>query len=348
MTGDEPGMALFPAQNCYDFRTEGGERVRRRNFIGLIGAGLVAGRLAAVAQSRPPVRKRRIGFLTLDNADTQFFLGGLTDGLRELGLGEADLQLEVRSAQNATELLGLAAELIALKVELIFAFQTAAAIAARQAVHELPVVFIAADPVASGLVENLSRPGGNLTGVSAAVSELGAKNLEVIHELLPGLKRVAVLGNADDPFHPPFVAKIAAAAPPLGIEIEVMAQRSPTEIDPALADALERFRAEALLVHPGLAKQPIAELGLKLRLPAVSPNPSFVNVGGLASYSADFGEAPRRCAAMIVQVLKGNKPGDLPVELPSKFWLAFNQQTAKQLGITLSPAMTMRVDQFIE
>lgn len=321
---------------------------RRDFFIGLIGAGFAAFPRAIVAQPKPAKPKRKIGFLTLDNADTQFFLSGLTEALGALGYGESGLQLEVRSARSAAELLGLAAELMALKVDLIFAFQTAAALAAKQAVHGLPVVFIAADPVASGLVDSLARPGGNLTGISAAVSELGAKNLEVIHELLPALKRVAVLGNGDDPLDAAFVDNIRAAAKPLDIEIASTMLHASLEIDPALADVLQKSRTEALLVQPSLARQPIAELALKLRLPAVSPNPSFVNVGGLVSYSADFSEAPRRCAAMIVEILKGNKPADLPVELPSKFWLALNQKTARELGLELSQSLMMRVDQFIE
>src|SRR3974390_2078335 len=185
--GSGAGQAAFPAPSYSElFNSPGAamvsseavrRKMRRRHFIGLVGGSLVAWPLLARAEPKPS-EKRRVGFLTLANADTQYFLSALTDGLRELGYGENSLHLEGRSAQNTAQLLAAAAELLALKVEVLFAFQTPAAMAAREAVHDVPVVFLAADPVASGLVESLGHPGGNMTGVSAAVSELGAKNLE--------------------------------------------------------------------------------------------------------------------------------------------------------------------------
>jgi putative ABC transport system substrate-binding protein len=299
-----------------------------------------------VARRKPPVRVGKIGFLTLDNADTEFFVRGLMAALRDLGFGEAALHIEVRSAENSAGLLALAAELMALKVDLIFAFQTPAAIAAKQAVHNIPVVFLAADPVASGLVENLSHPGGNVTGVSAATSELATKNLELARELVPQLKRLAVLATEGDPTRPTFVERIDVAAKPLDVDVSAVMLRPESAIDASVEAALQK--AEAILVQPGIARQPIAELALKLRLPAVSPNPSFVNVGGLASYSADFGEVPRRCAAMIVEILRGNQPAMLPVELPDKYWLVLNLKTSKQIGLDVAPGLQMRADQLIE
>jgi putative ABC transport system substrate-binding protein len=272
----------------------------------------------------------------------------LTDGLRELGYGDGELHLEVRSAQNSAELLGLAAELLALKVEVMFAFQTPAAVAAKQAVREVPVVFLAADPVGSGLVESLAHPGGNMTGVSAAISELGAKNLELIRELLPPAQRVAVLGNSDDPFHQTFLDQILAAAKPLKIEIRAVMLQSAIRLGSDVTDLFEKWHAEAVLVQPSIAMQPIAELALKFRIPAVSPNPSFVTVGGLISYSADYGMVPRRCAALVAEILKGSKPENRPVELPTKFWLALNLKTARQLDLEVSQTMLARADQLIE
>ncbi len=321
-------------------------QLRRRQFLGLVGAGFAVWPAAAPARKKPAPRIRKLGFLTLDNADTEFFLSGLTTALRDLGYGDDALHVEVRSAENAAGLLALAAELMALKVDLVFAFQTPAAIAAKQAVHEIPVVFLAADPVASGLVGNLSRPGGNVTGVSAAVSELAAKNLELIRELMPTLKHVAVLTTEGDSVRPTFVERVEAAARPFAIEVDTVLLRSAAEPDAGLETMLRK--SEAILVQPGIARQPVAELALRLKLPAVSPNPSFVNAGGLASYSADFGEVPRRCAAMIVEILKGNRPGNLPVELPDKFWLVLNLKTAKQLGLDVTQSFQMRADQLIE
>ena len=324
-----------------------GRKMRRRHFIGLVGGCLAAWPLLARAQPKPS-EKRRIGFLTLANADTQYFLGALMDGLRELGYGENNLHLEVRSAQNTAELLAAAAELLALKVEVLFAFQTPAAMAAREAVHDVPVVFLAADPVASGLAESLGHPGGNMTGVSAAVSELGAKNLELIRELLPPLQRVAVLGNQGDPFNQTFLDQVLSAAKPLNIEINVLMSPSMVKLESDATNLFERWRAQALLVQPSIAKQEVADLALRFRLPAVSPNPSFVTVGGLISYSADYGMVPRRCAAFIVEILRGIKPANLPVEMPTKYWLAVNLKTAKQLGLEINQTILMRADQLIE
>src|SRR5262249_27619393 len=159
-------------------------QIGRRTFLGLVGA-LALGPREALAQQKPQ-GKRKLGFLTQENSDTKYFLAGLTDALRELGYG--DLQIEVRSGNGAAELLAKAAELALLKIDVLFAFQTAAAVAAKQAVPGIPIIFLAADPIASGLVESVARPGGNLTGISAAVSELGPKNLELIKELFPTFK----------------------------------------------------------------------------------------------------------------------------------------------------------------
>jgi putative ABC transport system substrate-binding protein len=317
-------------------------QIGRRGFFGLIGA-LALRPPPALGQQKG---RRKLGFLTRDNSDTKYFLTGLTDALRELGLG--DLQIEVRSGSGPAELLAKAAELALLKIDVLFAFQTAAAVAAKQAISDIPVVFLAADPLASGLVASIAHPGGNLTGVSAAVSELGPKNLELIKELFPTFKRIVVLGNEDDPSARIFRADIEAAGRLLDLELNIVMLRSASKIDAEITDVLEKWSPDALLVQPSVANTDIAELALLYRLPAVSPNPGFVNVGGLISYSADYGAVPRRCAAMIAEVLKGTKPANLPVELPQKFWLAINLKTAKQLGLDIAQAALARADQLIE
>jgi len=321
------------------------QQIRRRTFLGLLSASALWPRVA-IGQQKTPGRPRKLGFLTLENSDTKYFLTGLTEALRELGY--ADLQIEVRSGSSATELLGLAAELALLKVDVVFAFQTSAAVAAKQAISDIPVVFLAADPTASGLVESIAHPGGNLTGVSAAVSELGPKNLELIKELFPTFRRVVVLSNEDDPFHQIFRADVEAAGRLLGIEINTVMLRSASKDDAGMTDTIEKWTPDALLVQPSLARAEIAEFALRYRLPSVSPNPSFVNVGGLISYSADFGAVPRRCAAMIVEVLKGTRPANIPVELPQKFWLTINLKTARRLGLDIAQATLARADQLIE
>jgi putative ABC transport system substrate-binding protein len=316
-------------------------QIGRRTFMGLLGA-LALGPQAGLAQKGG----RKLGFLTQENSDTRYFLTGLTDTLRELGY--SDLQIEMRAGNGPAELLAKAAELALLRIDVLFAFQTAAAVAAKQAMSDIPIVFLAADPVASGLVQSLAHPGGNLTGVSAAVSELGPKNLELIKELFPTFKRIVVLGNEDDPSSRIFRADLEAAGRLLDLELNTVMVRSASKIDAEVTDVLEKWTPDALLVQPSSANTDIADLALLYRLPAVSPNPGFVNVGGLISYSADFGAVPRRCAAMIVEVLKGTKPANLPVELPQKFWLAINLKTAKQLGLDIAQAALARADQFIE
>jgi putative ABC transport system substrate-binding protein len=319
-------------------------QIGRRTFMGLVGV-LALGARAALAQLKPQSR-RKLGFLTQENPDTSYALTNLIGALRELGYG--DLQLEVRSGNGPADLLAKAAELALLRVDVVFAFQTPAAVAAKQAISNIPVVFLAADPLASGLVESLARPGGNLTGVSAAVSELGPKNLELIKELFPTFKRIVVLGNEDDPFHRIFRADVEAAGRLLDLELNTVMLRSASKVDAEITDVLEKWSPDALLVQPSIANADIAELALLYRLPAVSPNPSFVNVGGLISYSADFSAVPRRCAAMIAEILRGAKPANIPVELPERFWLTINLKTAKQLGLDIAQAALARADQFIE
>jgi putative ABC transport system substrate-binding protein len=317
-------------------------QIGRRTFVGLIGA-LALGSETALGQQKG---RRKLGFLTQENSDTVYFLTGLTDALRELGY--ADLQIEVRSGNGPAELLAKAAELALLRIDVLFAFQTAAAVAAKQAVSEIPIVFLAADPMASGLVQSFAHPGGNLTGVSAAVSELGPKNLELIKELFPAFKRIVVLGNEDDLSARIFRADVEAAGRLLDLELNFVMLRSASKIDAEVTDVLEKWTPDALLVQPSIANTAIADLALLYRLPAVSPNPGFVNIGGLISYSADFGAVPRRCAVMIAEILKGAKPANLPVELPQKFWLAINLKTAKQLGLEIAQGTLARADQFIE
>src|ERR1700760_3590338 len=219
-------------------------QIGRRTFLGLLGAVALEPQ-AAVAQQKG---RRKLGFLTQDNSDTKYFLTGLTDALRELGYG--DVQIEVRSGNGPAELLAKAAELALLKVDVLFAFQTAAAVAAKQAISDIPIVFLAADPIASGLVQSVAHPGANLTGVSAAVSELGPKNLELIKELFPAFKRIVVLGNEDDPYHRVFRANVEAAGRLLDLELNTVMLRSASKVDGTITDVLETWSPDALLVQP--------------------------------------------------------------------------------------------------
>jgi putative ABC transport system substrate-binding protein len=320
--------------------------IGRRQFISILGGSAFAWSLAVRAQ---PGAIRRIGFLCLGNPDPAAFIKALRETLRDLGYSEGqNIQFEIRSAGGKeTELAALAAQLVALKVSVLVAFQTPAATAAKQATTEIPIVIECADPVGQGFVASLSRPGGNITGLGAVTADIGPKNLEVIREFLPTARRVAVLANANDPFSEPFLEQIRLGAGQLNIEIKTVMVHSADDIDAEIADVV-KWQPEALIVQPSLPEQQIASLALRYRLPAVSPTSGFGKLGGLASYSADLDALYRRCATYVDKILKGSDPSDLPVELPTKFWLAVNVKTAKALGIAVPQAILARADEVIE
>ena len=320
--------------------------VQRRGFITLLGGAAVAWPLGARAQQRG---MKRIGVLVLGNPDSARFLEGLQSGLRDLGYSEGhDIQFDVRSARgHADDLAALAAELVRLKVDLIAAYTTSAASAAKQATSDIPIVMYVADPIGTGLINSFARPGGNITGVSIAMSETGAKNLELIRELLPSAQRIAVLVNATESSSGPFLDYIQAGAGPMKVEIKPTMVRSADELEGDFAD-IATWRADAVLVQPSLALQRIADLALQYRLPTACASPTFSRLGGLMSYSADSNALYLRVAALIDKILQGRKPADLPVELPTKFWLTANLKTAKALGISVPPTLLARVDEVIE
>lgn len=321
--------------------------MRRRDFSALIGAAASAWPIAGLAQSG---KVPRIGILVLGNPNPAPFLTAFREGLRELGYIEGqNISFEFRSAKGATTQLHVfARELVDLKVDVIVGFQTPAVAAAKQATTEIPIVMGAAgDPVGTGLVASLARPGGNVTGMTGAGAELGAKMLELMREVLPRLRRVAVLANAPDPFHKPFVQHIDSAGRSLGLTIQANLLQSPDELESAFA-RVASSGAEAVIVQPSLPQERSAQLALKHRLPAFSPNQNYVAVGGLASYSADQAAMFRESAKFVDKILKGRKPADLPVQQPAKFLVIVNLKTAAALGLSLPPTLLMRADQVIE
>ena len=248
----------------------------RREFMVLLGSAAVYP-LAATAQ---PGKAPRIGILVLGNPDPAPFLKEFREGLRELGYVEGQsIVFEFRTANGSAALLqSLAHELVALKVDLIVGFQTPAAMAAKQATTDIPVLMTSADPVGTGLVASVARPGGNVTGVSGASGELGGKNLELIREVLPSARRVAVLANAPDPFHKPFLENILISGQALGIEIKPILLRGAEEFEAGFAE-MEKWRAEAVIVQPSLPHQRMAEMAIKQRLPSFAAQLEFSRSG---------------------------------------------------------------------
>ena len=318
--------------------------MRRRDFMMLIG-GAAAWPLATRAQ---PTKVPRLGVLLVANREP--FSRLFWEGLRELGyIDGQNIQIEFRSAEGKLNLLPeLAAELVRLKVDIIVASETPSVQAAKRATNKIPIVMApSGDPVGTGLIANLARPGGNVTGLSAATAELAGKSLELIREILPSASRVAALADPTNPFTKPFLEQIQIAAQTIGIKIEVIMVRGTEEFDAAFAE-MDRKRIEAVIVQPTLPRGRIVDLVQKHRLPAVSGNRAFADAGGLMSYSASLADRYRNAAPYVDKILKGAKPADLPVQQPTKFELVINLKTAKALGLTIPPSLLTRADEVIE
>jgi ABC-type uncharacterized transport system substrate-binding protein len=320
-------------------------RVNRREFITLLGGAAAAWPLAARAQQ---TAMPRIGILVVGSTD--FFLRVFRQGLYDLGYVEGqNLTVEVRSGGGNLDLLpDLAQELVRLRPDVIVASQTPAVQAVKQATKDIPIVMATAgDPVGTGLVASLARPGGNVTGISAATAELAGKCLELIKELLPAAKRAAVLANATDPFTKSLFDQVELASRVTGISVRAVPVRDASEFGPAFAE-MERERVEAVIVQPSLLHKLSIELALRHHLPALSPTRGFVEAGGLMSYSGRTADVYRDAAGYVDKILKGSKPADLPVQQPSKFELVINLKTAKALGLEVPPTLLARADEVIE
>jgi len=282
-------------------------------------------------------------------------LEAFRQGLAELGLVDGqNLAIEYRWAQGKTiDLPRLAAELIRLKVDVILAGTTVAALAAKQTGSTVPIVFaVAADPVGVGLVAGLARPGGNVTGLTSANVEIAPKRLELLKELTGGkVSRAAILFYTGDASN--VIASRAAqeAALRLGLSLRPFPVNGAEEFEAAYA-AMEKDRIDALMVAAGALTDfhasKLAELAARIRVPAIYGARGFVEAGGLVSYSADFSDNYRRAAAYVHKILRGAAPGDLPVEQSSRFELAINLRTARQLGLNIAPSFRLRADFVIE
>jgi putative ABC transport system substrate-binding protein len=320
--------------------------MQRREFIGLLG-GVAAWPTVARAQQ---AKVYRIGVLLLGTADADSFQKEMREGLSKAGyVDKQNLLFELRSAEGKLDLIpGIAAELVALKVDVIVALLTPCALAAQQATREIPVVVLSGDPLGSGLVTSLARPGGNVTGISLMGAEMHGKCVELFRDILPSLRRVGVLLNAADPFSKQLLEQVQLAGRTTGIQIAPPAMvRGGDEIDAAFA-TLKKDGAGAVVVQGSLTTQTVAELALKHGLPTGTQTRSFAEVGGLISYGADGPQVFRQSSNFVSKILQGGKPADMPIEQPTKFELVVNLRTAKALGIAVPESFLLRADQVIE
>jgi putative ABC transport system substrate-binding protein len=329
--------------------------MKRRDFITLLGgaaAASIAWPLAAIAQQSGKLRT--IGFLGPNTrSGASDWVAALAQRLRELGWIEGrTVTIEYRWAEGREERFAeVADEFVRLKVDVIVTSGTPAVMASKQATSVIPIVFATAgDPVGSGLVASLARPGGNVTGLATLVADLAGKRLELLREIVPGLGRLAIMGNASNPFTVLELDEVQAAAGTLGLEVVTLEIRRAQDIAPAF-EAL-KSRADALYVcTDALANTNrirISTSALGVRLPTMHGSRDYVEAGGLMSYGPNYPDLFRRSADYVDKILHGAKPGDIPVEQPTKYELVLNLTTAKALGLTLSPTLLARADEVIE
>jgi putative tryptophan/tyrosine transport system substrate-binding protein len=313
--------------------------------------GLLAAPLAVQAQP-PPGKTARIGYVTFRSGPS-FLEEAFRQGLRDLGYVEGhNIAIEYRWANGQLDRVSaLAAELVRLNVEVIVSTGGGAtALAVQKAVTTMPVVFTAGDPLGIGLVARLDRPGGNVTGVSLLTGELDAKRLELLKAAVPGVSGVAVLANPANPTTGAAVKALEGAAQALRVTLHVWEARAPQEIEAAFA-AMGKVRVEALLVvaDPMLfaERERLVALAAQHGLPGIFEWREFVEAGGLLSYGTNIADMYRRLASYVDKILKGAKPGDLPVEQPTTFELVINLKTAQALGLTIPPTFLFQADEVI-
>jgi putative ABC transport system substrate-binding protein len=324
--------------------------MKRREFIAVMGGAVAAWPVAARAQRQ---QVPLIGFLgPVEPPDD--VLVAFKQGLREHGLVEGqNISIVYRLAAGIfARLPSLAAELVDLKVALIVAWTTPAALAAKHATHAIPIVMVGvADPVATRIIDTLARPGGNITGVVNLAADLSGKLLELILELNPGIKRVAVLWNHDNPASTFISKENETAARSLGLQLQMIDVRATDDIERAFESMVrENAMGVVTLADPIFMnlRQLIADLAMKNRLPTIFARRENVEAGGLISYGPSLRDQIRQIANFVDKILKGAKPNDLPVELPIKFELVINLKTAKALDLTVPPTLLVRADEVIE
>jgi len=306
------------------------------------------------AQAQQPTKIPRIGFLAANPSGSSDRAQAFRQGLRELGYVEGkNIVIEWRDAEGKSERLpALAAELIRLKVDVIVTAGAAATRPAKETTATIPIVMTSDnDPVGSGFVANLARPGGNITGLSQMAPELAGKRLEVLQDIVPRLSRVAVIGELKNPGNAQAFRETELAAGAFRVQLQSLDVRGPKDIEAGF-QAASAGRADAALVLGGpiatAHRVHIVDLAAKSHIPAMYPSSDYTDAGGLVFYGASITDLFRRAATYVDKVLKGAKPADLPVEQPTKFEFVINLKAAKQIGLTISPNVLARADKVIK
>jgi putative ABC transport system substrate-binding protein len=329
-------------------------RLSRRAFISSVAA-LTGSAITVVphdAHAQQPASPRRIGVLLVGPSPEGREAEAFRQGLRDAGYAEGrDVMIEWRSAHGDYDrVAALAVDLVQSKVDVIVSDGTVGTRAAKRATSTIPIVMtLVSDPVGDGLVANLAHPGGNVTGLTILTTELSPKLLQLLKDAIPRLTRVAVLWNPETPYHPKAVEGLKAAAPSLALELSFVGVRTPEQIDPAFS-AVRRARGEALyfigdplfFAH----RTTLVKLASKARLPVVGTSGAYE--GALMSYGPNLSDVFRRAAGYVDKILKGAKPGDLPIERPTKLELVVNLRTAKALGLTIPQSIIQHADEVIQ
>src|SRR5262245_10422250 len=307
----------------------------------------------SLAEAQQPKRLARIGFLSGGYQAGGYLLEPLSHALRQLGYADLkDFVVEMRSGGDDTVLVKNASELVHLKVDVIVTDTTAAALAAKSATTMIPIVAVADDPVGSGLVASLARPGGNVTGLSIFRTELNSKQLELLKETLPRVSRAAVLWAYPLTAESAGLKELQTAASALGVKLSSLGERRINEYDAALATALREHVGAILFIGGNPLGAPyerqIVDLARRHRLPAMYDRKEYADAGGLMTYGPSFPDLFRRAAVYVDKILKGAKPADLPVEQPTKFEFVVNLNAAKQIGLTIPPNVLARADKVIK
>jgi putative ABC transport system substrate-binding protein len=325
--------------------------MNRRRFLLTSLTGVLATPLAAEAQ--PAGKVYRIGLLQpIPNTPAVNYTEAVRQGLRDHGYFEGqNLVIEHRMSSAPKENPALLADLLGRKIDILVTWSTPALVAAKKATSAIPIVGISGDPVQTGLVASLARPGGNLTGLAVLTEELELKNLQLLKEIAPEATRIAVLWNPDNPVWGHALKRLQEAAPALGVKLQPLAVRDLEDLETAFAAAIREkagallvFREQIFIVH---RQQIVRFVGMN-RLPAAYGSSSFIEAGGLLVYGVNVPDMLRRAGGYIDKILKGAKPADLPIQQPTKLELILNLKTAKALGLTIPPSLLARADQVLE